>query len=156
MIEVGRLCIKTAGRDARKKCVIIEIIDNNFVLIDGQTRRKRCNIKHLEPLEKVIKIKKKASHADVVKEFKKLKIEIKETKAKPKKERPKKVRNVKEKKIKKEGKKKIKKEKKIEEKEQKPEEKEEEIKKKEKIKDKVKKEIKEKVNKKEKIEKKEK
>jgi large subunit ribosomal protein L14e len=58
MYQIGRLCVKLAGRDARKKCVIIDVLDNNFVMIDGQTRRKKCNIRHLEPLDKVLKIKK--------------------------------------------------------------------------------------------------
>ncbi|RLE43936.1 50S ribosomal protein L14e [Candidatus Woesearchaeota archaeon] len=78
MIEVGRLCVKIAGRDARKKCVVIDVIDKNFVMIDGQTRRKRCNIKHLIPLQQKIDIPKNASHEEVVSAFKKLGIEIKE------------------------------------------------------------------------------
>lgn len=96
MIEVGRLCVKIAGREAGKKCVILDVIDDNYVLIDGQLRRKKCNISHLEPLEKKIEIKKGASHSEVVDEFKKLKIEIKETKKKEKKEKPKKIRSKKE------------------------------------------------------------
>ncbi len=98
MIEIGRLCVKTAGRDSRRKCVIVDIVDDNFVLIDGDVRRKKCNIKHLEPLDKVIKIRKGASHDVVVKEFKELGVEIKEKKSKEKKERPRKVRKKKEKK----------------------------------------------------------
>lgn len=90
MYEVGRVCIKIAGRDAGLKCVIVDILENNLVLIDGQTRRRKCNIKHLEPLSDVIKIKRGLGHADVVKEFKKLKIETKETKPKKATERPKK------------------------------------------------------------------
>lgn len=90
MYKVGRLCIKIAGRDAGLKCVIVDILENNLVLIDGQTRRRKCNIKHLEPLSDVIKIKKGISRADVVKEFKKLKIETKDTKPKKATERPKK------------------------------------------------------------------
>ena len=30
-IEVGRKCIKTAGREAGKECEIVAIIDENFV-----------------------------------------------------------------------------------------------------------------------------
>ena len=30
-IEVGRVCVKTAGREAGEKCAIVEIIDENFV-----------------------------------------------------------------------------------------------------------------------------
>ncbi|MBD3249700.1 50S ribosomal protein L14e [Candidatus Woesearchaeota archaeon] len=109
MIEVGRLCIKTAGRDSRRKCVIVEILDDNFVTIDGDVRRKKCNIKHLEPLKDTIKIKKGADHKNIISEFKKLGIEIKEKKSKESKERPKKEKQKKEKpekKIQKEKKKK--------------------------------------------------
>jgi len=98
MIEIGRICIKTAGRDSRRKCVIIDIVDDNFVLIDGDVRRKRCSIKHLEPLNEVIKIRKDASHDIIAAEFKKLKLPVWEKKSKEKKERPKKVRKKKEKK----------------------------------------------------------
>lgn len=100
MIKEGRLCIKLAGRDAGQKCVIIEVLDNNFVMIDGQTRRRKCNIRHLEPLKEEIKVKKGESHTAVVAEFKKLGIEITEKKPKEKKERPKKQRKVKEKPVK--------------------------------------------------------
>ncbi len=86
MIEVGRLVVKLAGRDAGLKGIIVDVVDDNYVLIDGQVRRKKCNIKHLEPLDKVVKISKNADHKEVVAEFKKLGIEIKEKKAK--KEKP--------------------------------------------------------------------
>ena len=104
MIEIGRLCVKISGRDANKKCIIIEQIDNNYVMIDGETRRKKVNINHLEPTKTKIEIKKGASRADVVKEFKKLKIELKETK--PKKAADKQVKKRKIKKNSKEVKKK--------------------------------------------------
>ncbi len=97
MIEVGRLCVKIAGRDAGLKCVVVEVLDKNFVMIDGKTRRRKCNIIHIEPLEQVIKIKAKASHSDIVSEFKKLGIEIKEKKPKKAAERPRRVRKKKEK-----------------------------------------------------------
>lgn len=41
MLEVGRVCVKTAGRDATKLCVVVEEIDETFVLVDGNTRRKK-------------------------------------------------------------------------------------------------------------------
>ncbi len=88
MYEIGRLCVKIAGRDARKKCLIIEVLDDNYVLIDGQTRRKKCNINHLEPLDKVLKIKKGASHKEVGDALKKEGVEVgakKPKKAKPQK-----------------------------------------------------------------------
>ena len=113
MIEVGRLCVKIAGRDAGKRAVIVDIIDDNYVLIDGNVRRKKCNIMHLEPLDDKIKIRKGAGHDVVASEFKKLKIPVWEKKTKEKKERLRKVR-IKRKKARREameakGKKKVKK-----------------------------------------------
>ncbi|MCK4589264.1 MAG: 50S ribosomal protein L14e [Nanoarchaeota archaeon] len=92
MFEVGRMCVKIAGRDAGKKCVIVDVIDENHVMIDGETRRRKCNVQHLEVLEQVIKIKKGASHDEVVKEFEKLGLKALVTKKKAKTERPRKVR----------------------------------------------------------------
>ena len=92
MIEIGRICIKLAGRDAGRECVIVDVLDGNYALIDGNVRRRKCNILHLEPTSKKIDVKKGASHEDVEKEFSKLKIDVWETKPKEKKERPKKQR----------------------------------------------------------------
>lgn len=98
MIEVGRLCVKIAGRDSKLKCLIVDIIDDNHVLIDGETRRRKCNVLHLYPLKTIVEIKKGASHEDVVAAFKTLDIEIKDKKAKPKPvARPRKQRKVREK-----------------------------------------------------------
>jgi large subunit ribosomal protein L14e len=85
-IEVGRLCVKIAGRDAGKECLIIDVLDENFVMIDGNTRRRKCNIKHLEVLPKTAKLKTKAAHEDVAKALKDLGFEVKAKRvAKPKK-----------------------------------------------------------------------
>jgi len=92
MFEVGRLCIKIAGRDANKKCVIIKIMDKRFVMIDGETRRRKCNVSHLEATETLIKIKENATHEEIKKEFDKLGLKTKETKPKEIKEKPKRVR----------------------------------------------------------------
>ena len=95
MIDVGRVCVKIAGRDAGKKAVVVEKIDSNFVLIDGQTRRRKCSISHLEPLNKTLDIKKGDSHDKIVAAFKTLNIDVKTTKPKTKKtERPRKVRKL--------------------------------------------------------------
>lgn len=80
MMEIGRMCVKIAGRDSNLKCVIVDTIDNNYVMIDGQTRRRKCNVDHLEPLDKVVKIKKGATHKEVMTQFRDMGIEIKEKK----------------------------------------------------------------------------
>ena len=92
MIEIGRVCVKTAGRDAGMKCVVVDILDKGYVLIDGQTRRRKCNILHLEPLDLTIKVTGKASHDLVVSALKEAGIDIKERKKKEVSERPRKVR----------------------------------------------------------------
>jgi len=84
MIEIGRICLKIAGRDAGKKCVVVDILDSNFVLVDGETRRRKCNIAHLEPLDQTLDIKKGDDHAKVVAAFKSIDIVIRERKSKPK------------------------------------------------------------------------
>jgi large subunit ribosomal protein L14e len=89
MIEIGRLVVKIAGRDAGKKAVIIAILDDKFVLLDGETRRRKCNILHVEPLDQKADIKKNASHDEVSKALKELGIEARETKPKPKTQKPK-------------------------------------------------------------------
>lgn len=82
MMEIGRLCMKIAGRDANKHCVVVEIFEDNYVLIDGETRRKKCNIKHLEPLDKVVNLKKGASRSDIKKVFTELGLGFFEPKSK--------------------------------------------------------------------------
>ena len=92
VMEIGRVCMKIAGRDAGKKCVIVDVLEGSYVLIDGETRRRKCNIMHLEPLDKVVKIKKNASHDEVSKVLKAEGIETRVTKPKQKKDKPKKLR----------------------------------------------------------------
>lgn len=88
MIEIGRLCVKIAGRDAGKKCVVVDILDDKFVLIDGETRRRKCNIFHLEALDQVLQIKKGASHDEIADALKKIGVEARKTKSKAKTVRP--------------------------------------------------------------------
>jgi large subunit ribosomal protein L14e len=94
MINIGRVCMKIAGRDSGKFCVITEIIDDNYVMIDGQTRKRKCNLTHLEILKKSVDIKENASNKEVVEALKTLNIESLEKKEKESKEKvkPKKVK----------------------------------------------------------------
>jgi large subunit ribosomal protein L14e len=60
-IEVGRVCVKIAGREAGEKCAIVEVIDDKFVEIVGsKIKNRRCNIKHLEPLNETVDVSKGA------------------------------------------------------------------------------------------------
>ena len=82
VLDIGRMVVKTAGRDAGCKAVIIDVLDDNYVLIDGETRRRKCNMAHLEPLAENIEIGKNASHNDVATAFKKIGIELKDKRTK--------------------------------------------------------------------------
>jgi large subunit ribosomal protein L14e len=68
------MCIKVAGREAGKYCVVVKKIDANFVLVTGprsvtQVKRRKCNILHLEPLKESLKIKDDASDEEVIKAY---------------------------------------------------------------------------------------
>jgi len=72
-IDVGRVCIKMAGRDMGGKCVIVDIVDDTNVLVTGDdVRRRKVNISHLELLTDVVEVKKGASDVDVAKALQKL------------------------------------------------------------------------------------
>ena len=76
--DIGRLCVKTMGREAGHLCVVVDIVDKNYLLIDGlKVRRRRVNYKHIEPIAETIDIKKGASHDQVEAAIKKAKLEKK-------------------------------------------------------------------------------
>jgi large subunit ribosomal protein L14e len=69
------MCQKTFGREAGKKCVIVDVMDKSFVLITGPkgltgVKRRRVNINHIEPLQDRIDIKRGASDDEVAKVLK--------------------------------------------------------------------------------------
>ncbi len=71
-IEVGRICVKTHGREAGQRCVVVDIVDENFVLVTGPkqltgVRRRRTNVRHLEPTPEKIQIKTGVNDDDLLK-----------------------------------------------------------------------------------------
>ena len=137
-LKVGRVCMKTAGREAGRYCVVLKKLDDTFFLVTGPkvltgVKRRRCNVEHLEPTPHSVKIEAEASDDVVIKAYdetgllKKFGLKkpspevVKEIKKKvPKKaEKPKKE-------VKKEEKKKPEKKKAKEKKEEKPKEKKKE------------------------------
>jgi large subunit ribosomal protein L14e len=74
-IEVGRICVKLTGREAGRKCVIVDIMDKSFVVITGPKtitgiKRRRANINHVEPLQDKIAIKRGATDEEITEELK--------------------------------------------------------------------------------------
>ncbi|MDD3084067.1 MAG: 50S ribosomal protein L14e [Candidatus ainarchaeum sp.] len=71
-MEIGQICIKTKGREAGRKIVILSEIKKGRVLIDGtKVKRRECNVLHLFPLKQKIKVGKEAKHEEVLKLLKK-------------------------------------------------------------------------------------
>jgi large subunit ribosomal protein L14e len=69
-IEVGRVCVKVAGRESGRKCVIVDVMDKSYVVVTGPkkvtgVKRRRVNINHVAPTEDVIPIKRGASDDEV-------------------------------------------------------------------------------------------
>ncbi len=69
-VEVGRICVKLAGRETGRKCVIIDVMDKSFVLITGPqkatgVKRRRVNMNHVKPLQDKIDIPRGASDDEV-------------------------------------------------------------------------------------------
>ena len=87
-IEVGRICVKVSGREAGRKCVIVDVVDKSFVLITGPKtvtgiRRRRANVNHVEPLQDRVEIKRGASDDEISEALKasdKLDMMVKEVK----------------------------------------------------------------------------
>jgi len=78
-VEVGRVCVKLAGREAGRKCVVVDVIDTNFILVTGPVKvsgvkRRRVNVSHVEPLDVRVKIEKGADDEVVVEALKKAKL----------------------------------------------------------------------------------
>ncbi len=74
IVQVGSICIKNKGREKGSKCVIVDIVDNKYVLVTGPkkitgVKRRRANILHLDLTDKSIEVSKGASDEEVEKKL---------------------------------------------------------------------------------------
>ena len=77
MFSVGQVVVKIAGRDAGRAAVITEVINDRYVMIIGDTRKRKCNIKHLELIAQKISLPKNASDvASILGELQKLQLPV--------------------------------------------------------------------------------
>lgn len=73
--DIGRVCIKTRGREANYRCVVLNIIDKNNVLVEGlKVKRRACNIKHLAPTKDKLEISKEEKSENLKKAIEKAKM----------------------------------------------------------------------------------
>ena len=72
-LKIGSVCIKTRGRDAGSKCVVISTATKsakgNVIEVQGLVRKnkRKVNMEHLIPTGTVVKVTKTSKHEDVVK-----------------------------------------------------------------------------------------
>ena len=65
-LDVGRVCVKLRGREKGLECVVVDVIDRNYVVIAGPgVRRRRVNMHHLRPLDRPVSVGRDASDEDV-------------------------------------------------------------------------------------------
>jgi large subunit ribosomal protein L14e len=68
VMKVGRVCTKLAGREAGEVCVVVDVVDRTYAVVAGpNVRRRKCNVKHLEPHATVVAVEKGASDEAVTK-----------------------------------------------------------------------------------------
>ena len=83
-LEVGSVCIKTSGREKGKRCIVVDLMDKNFILVTGPpkltgVKRRRVNIKHLQTTDEKINIKKGSTDDEVANALTKIKGAIKKS-----------------------------------------------------------------------------
>jgi len=69
-IEIGRICVKEAGREQGKKCVIVDVMDKSFILVTGPknltgVKRRRVNLEHVAVIGDKVEVKRGASDEEV-------------------------------------------------------------------------------------------
>lgn len=66
-IDIGRVCVKTQGLEKGHKCVIVDVIDRNFVVVTGpEVKRRRANMNHIKPLDETLDIQRNATDEEVI------------------------------------------------------------------------------------------
>lgn len=71
VVEVGRVCVKVAGREAGRKAVVVDLVDDNFIVITGPksltgVKRRKVNVRHVEVLDKKVEVPRGASDEEVL------------------------------------------------------------------------------------------
>ena len=66
-LETGMVCVKTKGREAGKRAVILEFDKGLAVIVGPNVKKRRCNAKHLIPTGKKLAIKKNATKKEIAK-----------------------------------------------------------------------------------------
>jgi large subunit ribosomal protein L14e len=92
-LDVGRVCVKNLGREKGRRCVVVDSMDKNFVLVTGPqkitgVKRRRVNITHLDQTEEKVDIKKGATDEEVMRALEKSKDQTPKPKAEGRRKPP--------------------------------------------------------------------
>ena len=65
-MDIGRVCLKIQGRESGNRCVVIDVVDRNYVVVTGpNVKRRRVNMNHITPLDETVSIPRNASDEEV-------------------------------------------------------------------------------------------
>ncbi|HIH21265.1 MAG: 50S ribosomal protein L14e [Candidatus Diapherotrites archaeon] len=71
LIEIGRVCVKRAGKNAGEKVIVVDFGEKGMPIIEGErVKRKKCNPSHLFPTAFKAELKKGAAREEVIKALK--------------------------------------------------------------------------------------
>lgn len=66
-MDIGRVCLKVKGREQGEKCVVIDVIDRNFVIVVGpNVKRRRVNMNHILPLDEAVELQRNATDEEAI------------------------------------------------------------------------------------------
>jgi large subunit ribosomal protein L14e len=61
-MDIGRVCLKVKGREQGERCVVLDVVDRNFVIVVGpNVKRRRVNMNHIRPLDEVVPLQRNAT-----------------------------------------------------------------------------------------------
>ena len=93
MFEVGRVCMKVAGREAGKYCVVVKAAgkgknEKSFVFVTGPKlltgiKRRRSNIDHLKATDHKLEVKENSNDEEVISAYEKAGLIVKLNLKKP-------------------------------------------------------------------------
>ncbi len=75
LIDIGRIVVIIQGRRAGRKAVVVDIVDENFVIVTGPktingVKRRRMNVDHIIPINMKIDIERGADDEAVLEKLK--------------------------------------------------------------------------------------
>ena len=66
-IDIGRVCLKVKGREQGERCVVLDVIDRNFVVVVGpNVKRRRVNMNHIRLLDEAVPLQRNATDEEAI------------------------------------------------------------------------------------------